>query len=162
MTPANPTSDMLVKLYNLPDVQPYIRKLQGRGLAIRTPMSYEKRQVIDWVRSGFGDRWADECDVAFGNRPISCFITTKSGVVTGFACYDTTCKGFFGPMGVTDQARGQGIGSVLLLSCLHTMAALGYGYAIIGGVGPAEFYAKVVGAILIEGPSLVARRDRLK
>ena len=27
----------------------------------------------------------------------------------------------------------------------------GYGYAIIGGVGPAEFYAKTVGAIPIEG-----------
>lgn len=29
----------------------------------------------------------------------------------------------------------------------------GYAYAIIGGVGPAEFYAKAVGAVLIEGSS---------
>jgi len=27
----------------------------------------------------------------------------------------------------------------------------GYAYAIIGGVGPVEFYAKSVGAVLIEG-----------
>jgi hypothetical protein len=31
------------------------------------------------------------------------------------------------------------------------MKSQGYGYAIIGGVGPAEFYAKTVGAIAIEG-----------
>ena len=31
------------------------------------------------------------------------------------------------------------------------MKALGYGYAIIGGVGPAEFYEKAVGATIIQG-----------
>ncbi|MEX0750197.1 MAG: hypothetical protein WD359_05250 [Dehalococcoidia bacterium] len=30
------------------------------------------------------------------------------------------------------------------------MWELGYAYAIIGGVGPAEFYAKVCGATVIE------------
>jgi hypothetical protein len=31
------------------------------------------------------------------------------------------------------------------------MAGQGYAYAIIGGVGPVEFYAKTVGAIVIAG-----------
>ena len=31
---------------------------------------------------------------------------------------------------------------------------MGYGYAIIGGVGPAEFYEKAVGATLIEGSEI--------
>jgi len=31
------------------------------------------------------------------------------------------------------------------------MKNLGYAYAIIGGVGPASFYEKAVGAKLIEG-----------
>ena len=31
------------------------------------------------------------------------------------------------------------------------MREMGYAYAIIGGVGPAEFYAKVCGATVIEG-----------
>jgi hypothetical protein len=38
-----------------------------------------------------------------------------------------------------------------LFNCLEAMKQQGYGYAIIGGVGPAEFYAKTVGAIPIEG-----------
>jgi hypothetical protein len=37
------------------------------------------------------------------------------------------------------------------LACLEDMRQAGYGYAIIGGVGPAEFYAKTVGAVAIEG-----------
>ena len=43
------------------------------------------------------------------------------------------------------------IGKALLFNCLEAMKQQGYGYAIIGGVGPAEFYAKTVGAIPIEG-----------
>jgi hypothetical protein len=31
---------------------------------------------------------------------------------------------------------------------------MGYGYAIIGGVGPAEFYEKAVGAKIIEGSEI--------
>jgi hypothetical protein len=31
------------------------------------------------------------------------------------------------------------------------MRQAGYGYAIIGGVGPADFYVKTVGATPIEG-----------
>ena len=32
---------------------------------------------------------------------------------------------------------------------LRGLADLGYAYAIIGGVGPAEFYARAVGAVMI-------------
>src|SRR5262249_3610642 len=35
--------------------------------------------------------------------------------------------------------------------CLAAMRNQGFGYAIIGGVGPAAYYAKTVGAIAIEG-----------
>jgi len=41
------------------------------------------------------------------------------------------------------------------------MAGMGYGYAIIGGVGPADFYTKVAGAVEIEGSSPGIYRDRL-
>lgn len=154
--------DLLVRLYDLPDARPRIAKLQGEGVVIRTARPYEKQQVIAWVRDRFGGQWADECDVAFANRPVSCFIATENGAITGFACYECTCRDFFGPAGVAADARGRGIGSALLLSCLHAMAALGYAYAIIGGAGSAEFYRKVVAAIEIEGSSPGIYRDRLR
>jgi hypothetical protein len=43
------------------------------------------------------------------------------------------------------------VGRALLLSALHAQRARGYAYAIIGGVGPSEFYAKTVAAIAIPG-----------
>ena len=71
--------------------------------------------------------------------------------ILGFACYDTTCRDFFGPTGVDESLRGKGAGAALLLACLHDMAAQGYGYAVIGGAGPVAFYEKVCGATVIEG-----------
>jgi ribosomal protein S18 acetylase RimI-like enzyme len=143
--------DMLVRLYALPDARPGIEQLASTGVTVRRPMAHEKAAVVDWVRETFSVAWSGECDVSFSNHPISCFVAVKEKAVIGFACYDSTCKNFFGPTGVAEEHRSQGIGRVLLLACLHAMAANGYGYAIIGGAGPTDFYTDVVGAIPIEG-----------
>lgn len=135
-------TDMLVKLYDLPPLPPH--PLLRRGLAP------EKHIVLEWVQENFSDHWRSECDVAFHRAPVSCFVAVEDNQLLGFACYDTTRRGFFGPTGVAEQARGRGLGSALLLVCLHDMYAQGYGYDVIGGVGPIEFYKNVVGAVVIE------------
>ena len=43
------------------------------------------------------------------------------------------------------------MGALVLLRCLEAMREMGYGYAIIGGVGPTEFYEKVCDAFVIPG-----------
>ena len=53
------------------------------------------------------------------------------------------------PGSLRDQ-RGKGIGLALLYHTLEAMKAQGYAYAIIGAVGPHEFYANAVGAVPIE------------
>jgi GNAT superfamily N-acetyltransferase len=141
---------MLVKLYNLPEVAPLIAQQQAAGVDIRRAIAPEKHLVVDWVRSAWPVAWASECEVAFSNHPVSCFIAVAENQPVGFGCYDATCKNFFGPTGVVETYRGRGIGQVLLLACLHAMAAQGFAYAIIGAVGPAEFYAKTVGATIID------------
>jgi len=153
--------DRLVKLYDLRDASPLIDALNRRRIVIRAAMPYEKHPVTQWVRNTFNEAWESECDISFSNHPASCFIATEGGKIIGFACYDSTCKNFFGPSGVAQIKRGLGIGKALLLSCLHAMRADGFAYAIIGGVGPAEFYSKAVGAIIIEGSSPGIYRDRL-
>lgn len=142
---------MLVRLYALPELAPALAAQREAGVDIRRALAPEKHLVVGWVRQQFSAKWASECEVAFSGHPISCFVAIESGKLVGFACYDATYKGFFGPTGVSEAFRGRGIGKALLLVCLHTMAAQGYGYAIIGGVGPAEFYARTVGAVEIEG-----------
>lgn len=42
-------------------------------------------------------------------------------------------------MGVVEAFQGKGIGRALLLACLMEMKLKGYGYAIVGWVGPQEF-----------------------
>ena len=143
--------DMLVKLYELPDSQASYQRLQQAGITLRRALAPEKHIVTSWVRKTFSEAWASEVDVAFSRQPISCFIATQQRNVVGFACHDATCPNFFGPTGVAPDARQNGIGAALLFACLEAMKQQGFGYAIIGGVGPAAFYSKTVGAIPIEG-----------
>lgn len=154
-------SDLLVPLYDLWDVG-RAAPPPAPGVRVRPAMGYEKHHIVGWVRNAFGEGWASEADVAFANRPISCFVATKDGELQGFACYDATCRGFFGPLGVAEGARGAGIGKKLLLACLQAMACVGYAYAVMGGVDSPEFYVKAVGAIEIPGSTPGIYRDRLR
>jgi GNAT superfamily N-acetyltransferase len=140
---------MLVKLYNLPPLEPALAHPEAAGVEIRRAMAAEKHLVVEWVARHFEPYWAGECDVAFSRQPISCFIAVENGQPVGFACHDATARNFFGPTGVLENQRGRGLGQALLLACLHAMRQQGFAYAIIGGVGPAEFYEKVAGATLI-------------
>ncbi len=142
-------SDLLVKLYTLPEVHSLIEKLRAEGIDIRRSIAPEKQVVLNFVREKFYVPWISEADVAYSNHPISCWIATHQRKCIGFACYDATMKAFFGPTGVDEAYRGKGIGTALLLVCLHDMRAQGYGYAIIGAAGPVDFYAKTVGAVEI-------------
>lgn len=143
-------ADMLVKLYGLPEVAREQEVLAAAGVACRRAESYERRLVTAFTNEHF-PHWNDEVLAAFGRVPPTLFISTEAGRVTGFAAYNATRPDYFGPTGVLPEARNRGIGRVLLLQCLHALAAEGYAYAIIGGVGPAEFYEKAVGATIIPG-----------
>jgi len=142
--------DMLVRLYALPDLDEAMAACAARGVAIRRALAPERPSVVDWVRAHFASS-AAEVETAFAQVPASCFIAIRDSTMLGFSCYDVTCPNFFGPEGVAAGERGHGIGRALLLAALHAQRAQGYAYAIIGGVGPAEFYANVVGAISIAG-----------
>ena len=143
--------DMLVKLYALPDSRDLYERVTAAGITTRRALAPEKHKVVAWVREKFSDHWASEVDVAFARQPVSCFIAVRQKAIVGFACHDVTCPNFFGPTGVEANERKHGIGKALLFHCLEAMKSQGFGYAIIGGVGPAEFYAKAVGAVPIEG-----------
>jgi GNAT superfamily N-acetyltransferase len=145
--------DMLVKLYELNDDWGFIAEQEGLGITIRKPIGPEKQLVVDWVRETFSDAWASETDRAISNVPISNFIAIQDGRLVGFACHDATALGFFGPIGVLESWRGKGTGKALLLACLLDMKLKGYVYAIIGAVGPSEFYSKSVGAVEIPDSS---------
>lgn len=141
--------DMLVKLYDLKDDWSIVGEQEKAAIIIRKPVGPEKRLIVEWVAGHFADAWASEVDRAMSNRPISCFIAIQDQQLIGFACYDATGLGYFGPTGVLESHRGRGTGKALLMACLLDMKLAGYGYAIIGAAGPTAFYQKAVGAIEI-------------
>lgn len=153
--------DMLVRLYDLPDVSSLIRDLEGKGILIRKPGAYERHLVLDWVSKTFSPKWVSETKAAFARQPIACYIATLDHKVVGFACYDVTARGFLGPMGVDSSLRMGGLGKALLVSALASLREMGFAYGIVGGVGPEEFYRKAVDAMPIEGSSPGIYRDIL-
>jgi predicted N-acetyltransferase YhbS len=78
-------------------------------------------------------------------------VAEREGRIVGFAAYECTRRGFFGPTGVVPDERRRGTGGALLFRCLESMREMGYAYAIIGGVGPQRFYEKLCGAFVIPG-----------
>ena len=142
--------DMLVRLYDLPDSAALYAEVAASGVTLRRARAFEKHTVAAFART-FSEKWASEVEVALSRQPVACFIATREKRILGFACYDTTMRGFFGPTGVAQEARGMGLGKALLFKSLEALRETGHAYAIIGGVGPREFYEKVCGAIEIPG-----------
>jgi len=138
--------DLLVRLYDLPDF-PAEAAVAAAGITVRRALGPERGVVMDWVDQHFGDPWQSETAVGFAQTPITVFVATKASKMLGFACHDTSAKGFFGPTGVDEAARGQGIGEALLITTLKAMRAAGYGYAVIGDPGPVAFYKKRLDAL---------------
>ena len=143
--------DMLVNLLTLPDEAPGLARLKDEGVEIFRPLAPDATAVVNWVRQTAGQSATDECRVCFSRQPVSCFVAAQDNRLLGYACYDAIAPNFFGPTAVLESRRGLGIGRALLLRCLWAQRSQGYAYAIIGGVGPAEFYEKCVGATLIPG-----------
>jgi GNAT superfamily N-acetyltransferase len=150
--------DLLVNLLKLPSIES-----EGvREFNVRRAQPFELTPVRRFVTDNFSRNWADEISVGFAHQPISVFVATMEREIVGFAGYECTRRGFFGPTGVASAARGKGIGAVLLLEALAALREMGYVYAIIGAAGPVRFYQKTVGAIIIPDSEPGIYTDMLK
>jgi len=154
--------DMLVKLYGpwLDGGGPH--RIHDAAVVVRKPIGAEHTTVVDWIEAQFGRGWASEASVALANRPVSLWLASTGSELAGFACYDATARGFFGPIGVAESARGRGIGAALLRACLLDMRTSGYGYAIVGGVGAPDFFSRLAGAVEISDSTPGIYADQLR
>jgi len=153
---------MLVNLLRLPPPDKVLDELCAAGVVIRRARPWESTQVRGFVRDKFGEAWADEISVGLVRQPVTVFVALREGRLVGFAAYECTRKNFFGPTGVVEEERGRGVGRALLLAALRGLRELGYAYAVIGGVGPAEFYERAAGARLIPDSSPGVYADPLR
>lgn len=141
-------SDLLVRLYDLPVFEAE-EKVRNAGIVVRRAMPFERQFILDWIAKHFYGPWVSEAALGLSQQPTTTYVAVKDGALLGFACYDTTAKGFFGPTGVDEAARGQGIGEALLIATLKGMREAGYAYAVIGDPGPVAFYQKRLDALEI-------------
>ncbi|MET3897463.1 putative N-acetyltransferase YhbS [Devosia sp. UYZn731] len=141
--------DCLVNLYSQ-RMTALAERVENVNATIRIALPPELHFVQSWVREHFSEYWVSEVTVAMSHRPPGCLVAVVDGQLIGFACYDATARGFFGPTGVAESQRGNKIGLALFYHTLAAMKAHGYAYAIIGSAGPVDFYVKAVGAVPIE------------
>lgn len=154
--------DMFVHLLKLPPLQPVLDAPGLQGVTIRRARPFEMSAIRAFIEEHFSVGWADEVEPCYHRQPITLFIATRNGAVIGFAGYEATMRGFFGPTGVMKAERGKDIGKALLLASLWGMREMGYAYGVIAGVGPAEFYTKCCGATLIPDSTPGIYTDMLK
>jgi hypothetical protein len=149
-------------LLKLPPVEPLLDKLRQEGVTVRRARPFEISAIRSFIEKHFSVGWADEVEPCYSRQPITLLIAIRAGQVIGFAAYESTMRGFFGPTGVMESERGKDIGKALLLASLWGMREMGYAYGVIAGVGPAEFYTKSCGATLIPGSTPGIYTDMLK
>ena len=153
---------MLVNLMLLPPRDAGAEELRAAGVRIRRARSWELTAVREFVAENFKRSWADEISGGLVRQPSTVFVALREGRLVGFAGYECTRKNFFGPTGVAESERGRGVGRALLVVSLWGLREMGYAYAVIGGVGPAEFYERAVGARLIPDSSPGVYADPLR
>src|SRR6185295_10680087 len=149
---ANRQGSIMDYLVNLSILRPdlaLVARLEADGIAVRRALAPELEVTTDWVRRTFNAGWSGETTIAMSRQPPTCFLATQGGRLIGFSCHEAIARGFFGPTGVEEAARGKGIGHALLLASLLDLKSMGYAYAIIGDVGPSAFYERTVGATAI-------------
>ena len=141
--------DYLVNLSHVRADHELSERMNAAGVTIRRALAPEAKLVTSWVGERFNDGWVSETAVAMTRLPPTCFIATREQTLIGFSCHECIARGYFGPTGVAEESRGLGVGHALLLASLLDLKTMGYGYAIIGDVGPAAFYEKTVNAMPI-------------
>jgi len=141
--------DLIVNLYEKNFLKDTNVKLKNSEIVIKRILSPNSDDLINFVSLNFNLNWASEIKSSLYKDNPSCFIAVHQNNIVGFACFDATAKGYFGPTGVNEKYRGQNIGQVLLLTTLNAMKESGYGYAIIGSVGSnvIPFYSKYLNVI---------------
>ncbi len=153
--------DLLVRLYDLPVVESEAR-VRAAGIEVRRALPPERQVILDWIEGRFSSHWMSEAALGLSQQPPTLYVAVGEGRLLGFACYDTTVKGFFGPTGVDEAERGKGIGEALLLATLRGMREAGYAYAVIGDPGPVEFYKKRLEALEIPNSKPGIYRNMLR
>ena len=122
-------------------------RLGALGVEVRRAAEAD-RAALARLLSAHWPAWQAEADRAMARTPTALHLAFRDGGVLGFAAYDANNvgTGWFGPMGTAPEARGLGVGAVLLRRCLHDLRHQGRAHATIAWAAALPFYERACGA----------------
>lgn len=123
-------------------------RLSPMGIAVRRAGPEDESLLDAFFARHFGADWLMETSLAMNNDPPGLHLALAENRVIAFSGHSSQNRefGFFGPMGTAPEARGKGIGRVLLRRCLNDLRDAGHKTSVIPWVGPISFYARHCGA----------------
>ena len=125
------------------------RKLKQEGISFRKASVQEKKAITMWVGEKFSPFWAYEVGLGFSKESTSVWLAEYEGRFVGFAGYSLLEPNWFGPIGVDEEMRGKGIGSVLLYKAMNSLRLSGYRIVTVPWTDLLFFYTQLPGIIAI-------------
>ena len=119
-------------------------RLEKTGITVRRAERSDDGLLDTFFAEHFGADWRLEAELAMRNNPHTLHLALKEGRIIAFSAHSGQNRewGFFGPMGTAPQARGTGVGRVLLWHCLNDLRNAGHRTSVIPWVGPIGVYSR--------------------
>ncbi|MBU0618312.1 MAG: GNAT family N-acetyltransferase [Planctomycetes bacterium] len=123
------------------------QRLTAAGIEVRRARPDDDSLLDAFFAEHFGEDWRFEAGLAMLNQPPGLHLALRDGRIIAFSGHSSQNRewGFFGPMGTAPEARGLGVGRVLMWHCLNDMRDAGHRTAVIPWVGPIAFYQQWAG-----------------
>ncbi|MBI4578773.1 MAG: GNAT family N-acetyltransferase, partial [Planctomycetes bacterium] len=137
-------SNMVAYLDSEFDTRRAEEALREKRIEIRRAADADSPAFERFFGKYFGEDWLAECGLAMQCRPPAVHLALRGGEVIAFSAHSSMNRewGNFGPMGTADDARGLGLGRVLLHRCMADLKAAGHATAVIPWIGPYPFYCR--------------------
>jgi hypothetical protein len=122
-------------------------RLTSEGITTRLARPDEKERVRAWVLRASGFNWSYEASRAMDSVEGGVWLAEEGSELVGFSVFGGLEHHWFGPIGVSEERRKMGLGSVLLFKGLESMKGFGLPRAVIPWTGHLFFYSQVPGIV---------------
>jgi len=118
-------------------------KFTQAGFTFRIPDAVEKERVMSWALDIFGPVWSYEIVMSFRHKPPGVIIAEQDEEIVGFAGFGALELEWFGPLGVVEDPKYEGLSTVLLYKALWEMKLRGQRTAVIPWASHLFFYSQL-------------------